>query len=91
MDAMLIRVKQQLKQLLLTPCCLFLSVSWQSLSVVLVGGGDCPQRFCHQCGKFEALTVFDGKKRLVTALQDKQPFMMKVLLLTVSNGQASMQ
>eukprot|EP00775_Hariotina_reticulata_P003717 gene3717-3979_t len=35
----------------------------KSLSVVLVGGGPGAQRYCHQCGKFELLTMFDGTKR----------------------------
>lgn len=32
---------------------------------VKMPGKDCLHRFCHQCGKFEPLTNFDGVRRYV--------------------------
>jgi hypothetical protein len=34
-----------------------------SADEVYIPGKECPHRFCHQCGKFEPLTCFDGNRR----------------------------
>jgi hypothetical protein len=42
--------------------CYFVIVNLQAPEVFLEGS-DKPMRYCHQCGKFEPVEVFEGLKR----------------------------